>query len=117
MRAAGESVYARVQFRKSIGLHQIVIATRFQSFHAIVDAAHRRQEEDRRENLGATQRFDERQSVHLGQHSIDYENVVVGARREVKAIAAIDRMIDSVAMFLETALCERSGFSIVFDKQ
>ena len=117
MRPAGEGVHARVQFRKGIGLDQIVVAAGLQPFDTVVDAAHCRQEQNRREDLRATQGFDECEPVHLGKHAVHNEDIVIAAGRKVQAFAAIDGVIDLVTVFLKATLRERGGLSIVFDKQ
>jgi hypothetical protein len=60
MRAPRQGVHARVQLRKSVRLDKVVIAAGFESLDAVIDAAHRRQEQNRREDFRATQGFDER---------------------------------------------------------
>jgi hypothetical protein len=82
-------------------LHQIVIAPRFQSLDAVVDAAERGQQKNRCPHAGAADGLHHGKPVEARQHPIDDHHVVFLAGREKQAVAAVGSELDGMAVLTQ----------------
>ena len=89
-------------------------AAGFEARHAIVDAAHRREEEHRRRHAGGARGLHEREPVHRRQHAVDDQHVVLLAGREVEPVAAVIGMVDHMTVLAQALGDVVGGLFVVF---
>src|SRR5207249_2671786 len=74
--AADQSLNAREQFGKREWLGQVIVATRLQAAHAIIDSSLRAEHNDRYADVLLAQLLHERKTVELWQHDVHDGNIV-----------------------------------------
>ena len=115
--AARQRLDAGEQLRESVGLGQIIVAAGAQSLHAVVDLAERREDQRRRLDALLAQARDQRQPVHLRQHAIDEQHVIVAVARARIAGEAVRRMLRDMALLAKSLDEIVARLAIVFDNE
>src|SRR6185437_14066774 len=77
----------------------------------------RREYEHRRAHALLAQEFDEREPVHVREHSVGDDEIVSPLGRLEESLAPIARMIDGVATLAQPLQQELRGFLIVLDEE
>src|ERR1700722_2763267 len=113
--SAQERLDAREQLDERERLRQIVIAAGTQAAHAIIHITERREHEDRCLTALLTQDLHYRQSVHVRQHAIRDDGVILALGGAKQAIAAVRRMLYRVAALTQSLQHEACGFRVILD--
>ena len=98
-------------------LRQVVVAAGAQALDAVVDMAHRRQDQHRRLVARAAQGLDQAQSVEARQHPVDDQHVVVAGARHLETVLAVVGELGAVVRLAQSALHELGGLAIVLDDE
>ncbi|MNF98003.1 hypothetical protein D3C84_808500 [compost metagenome] len=98
-------------------LGQVVVATGTQAAHPFVDIGQGADHQDRRGDLQIAQGGDDGQTVELGEHTIEGDQVVTTGNRLGQAFAAVVGPIHFQAMAGKLGDDLLSGHGVVFDSQ
>ncbi len=115
--SASQYAYAREQFHEREGFDQVVIAPGFKSVHAVVDAAHRGQINDRCHDRLRAQSFAQFQPIDAWKHPVEHDHLVIAAGSQVQASQSVGCMVDSVLMIAQSIDHRSSHFEIIFNQQ
>src|SRR5690606_33927171 len=116
-RTTGDGFETGDQLGEGEGLADVIVGACTQSLDLVVDLAEGTQDQGGRTNVGCTQRADDRESVHFGQHPVDDQDVEVARGGHQQAVPAASRVLDTVARLAESADDERGHSRVVFNHQ
>ena len=113
----GDGVHPRHQFGQCEGFGEVIVAAAFQARHAIVDAAHGSEEEDRRLAAFATQFLHQAEAVHAGKHPVHDQGCMLAGPRHGQAFGTGEAFFHIMAVRAQgmTDMVRRLG--IVFNHQ
>ena len=115
--AARDRLQARQQLGEGERLHQVVVATRLQPLHAVVDAVAGAEEQHRRGHLGAAQRRHQAEPVETRQHHVDHRGVVGGGPRQLEPGDAVGGDVHRVPFLPQSRRHELGDAAVVFHDQ
>ena len=92
--AAQQSSDSRQQLGKGKGLHQIVVRAQLQSLDPMLNGAQSRQQQDGHPFIGGAQHSDNIPAIHIGQHNIENQQVIIAGHRQVIAVQTIIGQVD-----------------------
>ncbi len=101
--AAQQRADARQQFDESERLHQIIVGAEFQALDAIVHGVARAQDQHRRAGLAVADLLQHAEAVHVGQHQVENDQVVLGGVDQFDGGGAVAGHIHRVSGALQAA--------------
>ena len=113
--AAQQRADARQQFDERERLDQIIVGAEFQTFDAVVHRAARAEDQHRRAGLAVADLLEDLQPVHVGQHHVQDDQIVIGRVNQVDRRLAVSGGIDRIAGALQAALQEIGNSLFVFN--
>ena len=90
------------QLVKGKGFHQIVVRPGVQPGYPVLDRVLGREQQDIGVVSAAPQAAEQRQSVHLGEHPVQDDAVIIYRFRVVQAIPAVKAAVHRVSLFRQT---------------
>src|ERR1039457_6095880 len=113
--AAQEGADAGQEFDEGEGLDEVIVGALFQAFDAIVEGAAGAQDEHRGADFAVADFFEDLEAVHVGQHTVQNHQVVIGGMDALECGGAGERGIDCVTGSLEAPAEEVSDALFVLD--
>ena len=114
---AQQGPHSRQQLRKSKWLHQIVVGAQLQALHPMLDSAKRGEQQDRHAFIGGAQHAHDIPAVHIRQHDVEDQQIVIAGHCQVIAVKAVIGQVDDEAGLGEPFGQVLSGFLLIFDNQ
>jgi hypothetical protein len=105
------------QFHSREGLCEVIIATRPQAAHAIIDGAKCAQDKNGRAHALVSQCLNNRQAVHSGQQAIDNHGVRIPYPRPVQACEAVRGPVHVEPVIAEFGSDFLSRLFVIFDEK
>ena len=105
---------AREQLHKGERLDQIIVGPEFQTLHAIIDTAPSAQNQNRRACLSVANSFEHLQTVHIRQHHVENDQVVIRRVHHVEGRLPVVRSVDSITGALESTFQKVSNSLFIF---
>ena len=96
---------------------EIIVGAELQTFDAIVDGVARAQDQDRRAGLAVADFLQHREAVHVGQHEVENDEVVLGAMHQLDRCGAVAGHVDRVTGAFQAAGQEVLNAFFVFDDE
>ena len=100
--AAQQRAHAGQQFDEGEGLDQIIVGAQFQALDAIVHGVARAQDQHRRADFAIADLLQHAEAVHVGQHQVQNDQVVLGGMDQVDGGGAVAGDVDRVAGAFQT---------------
>ena len=101
--AAEERADARQEFDEGEGFDEVIVGALFEAFHAIVEGAAGAEDQDRRPDLAIADLFEDLKAVHIGQHQVENDEVVIGGVDVIERGGAVSGGVDGIAGAFESA--------------
>src|SRR6516162_3233126 len=99
--ATGERLDARQHFTECERLDQVIVATRTQAAHAIVDFTKSAEDQRRRDDPFFPQAANNLDPVDPWQHAIHRHDDIISRQSTAQPVLAVDRKIDFIAVRLQ----------------
>ena len=115
--AAQQSTHPRQQLRKGERFYQIVVSAQLQPLHPMLNGAQRGKQQDRHAFPGGAQHAHDIPAVHIRQHDVEDQQIVIAGHRQVIAVEAVIGQVDDEAGLGEPFGQVLSGFLLIFDNQ
>ena len=116
-RAAQDRLEPGRELGEGEGLDQVVVGAGAQAGDALVDGAHRGQEDRRGLHAGGAQRLQERQAVEVGEHAVEHQGVEAAVEGVHQALAAGAGRLDGVAGLAQALGEIVAGVGVVLDDE
>ena len=117
MAAANEGADASQQFLQLERLGHVVVGAKVEALDLVLHAAPRRQHEDVRAQTVLAPTLQQRQTVFLGQHDVEDDDVVLGGARLEIAFLTVGGDIDGEAFFFQPLPKGADKRFVIFDQQ
>ncbi len=115
--AAQQRAYPRAELGEGKRLREVVVGSRVEALHTILDQAARREHQDRQVGLSAAQRRADGESVHPRQHDVENDQVVTGRLGQANGRLAVAGEIHR-ELILDQSLPDEGGeFRLIFHHQ
>ena len=115
--AAQQGAHAGQQLHEGEGFHQVVVGALFEALDAVIERAARAQNQHRRPGLAVADFLQHLEPVHIGQHQVEDDQVVIGGVKEVERGGAGGRGVHGVARALQSPAQEIGDALFVLDHQ
>ena len=116
-RAAQHRLEAGGELGEGEGLDHVVVGAGAQAADALVDGAHRGQDDRRGLDAGGADRLQQRQAVEVGQHPVEHQGVEAAGDRVHQALAPGGGRLDGVAGLAQALGEIVLGVVVVLDDQ
>jgi hypothetical protein len=116
-RAAGESIQTRCKLGEGKWFCQVVVATSFQAFDAIVDAASGGEKENGSFVARAANRLDDGQPIQTGQHPVNDDDIVAPGCGQHQAVSPVTGVVRNVSTAPQTVQDVGRRLGVVLDDQ
>ncbi|MCU1239233.1 MAG: hypothetical protein JWP63_7200, partial [Candidatus Solibacter sp.] len=115
--AAEKSADAGEEFDEGEGLDEVIVGAGFEAFHAVVEGAAGTEDEDRRADFAIANFLEDLKAVHVGQHAVEDEEIVIGGVDQIERGGAGEGGVDRVSGAFQPATEKIGNAFFVLDHE
>ncbi len=115
--AAEQRTHARQQLDKRERFGEVIVSAQFEAAYAIVYGSACAEDQDRRTGFAGANAFEHLHAIHIRQHQIENDDVIIGLLDEGDRRVAGVRDIERIAITFEAALEKIRDLLFVLDYQ
>ena len=115
--AAEQRAHAGQQFDEGEWFDQVVVGAAFEAFDAVVDSIARAEDQDRRTGLAIANLLQQFEAVHVGEHEIENDQVILGCMDLVERGSPAGGAVHRIVGAFQAAADEVGDLAFVFDNE